>query len=88
MSRSQRDVLSRLDIAVSATIGMTASTIILIGETIQEYSHLPYLIIDHFKVDEFLNAGFPLSTTAIFIGGFGVFIGILFAILYVVYIKK
>jgi hypothetical protein len=33
----------------------------------QEYGHLPYLIIDRFKVDEY--AGFPLSTTAIFIGG-------------------
>ena len=88
MSRNQRDVLSRLDIAVSATVGMIASAVILIGETIQEYSHLPYLVIDHFKVGEFLNAGFPLSIVGIFIAGFGVFIVLLFAILYVAYVKK
>lgn len=88
MSRDQRDVLSRLDIAVSVTVGMIASAVILTGETIQEYSHLPYLIIDHFKVGEFLNAGFPLSIVGIFIAGFGVFIVLLFAILYVAYVKK
>jgi cytochrome bd-type quinol oxidase subunit 1 len=88
MSRNQRGVLSRLDIAVSATVGLIASAVILIGETIQEYSHLPYLIIDHFKVGEFLNAAFPLSIVGIFIAGFGVFIVILFAILYVAYVKK
>jgi hypothetical protein len=67
---------------------MIASAVILIGETIQEYSHLPYLIIDHFKVGESLNAAFPLSIVGIFIAGFGVFIVILFAILYVAYVKK
>jgi hypothetical protein len=54
----------------------------------QEYSHLPYLVIDRFKVAEFLNAGFPLSAVGIFIVGFGVFIGVLFAVLYVAYLKK
>jgi len=49
MSRDQRNVLSRLDIAVSATVAMIASAVILIGETTQEYSRPPYLIIDHFK---------------------------------------
>jgi len=88
VSRDQRDVLSRLDIAVSVTVGMIASAVILTGETIQEYSHLPYLIIDHFKVGEFLNAAFPLSIVGIFIAGFGVFIVLLFAILYVAYVKK
>lgn len=88
MSRSHKNVLSRVDTAVSATVGMIASGVILIGETIQEYSHLPYLIIDHFKVGEFLNAGFPISIVGIFIAGFGVFMVILFAILYVAYAKK
>jgi hypothetical protein len=54
----------------------------------QEYSHLPYLVIDHFKVGEFLNVGFPFSIVGIFIAGFGVFIVLLFAILYVAYVKK
>jgi hypothetical protein len=88
MSRSQENVLSRLDAAVAATVGMIASGVILIGETMQEYSHLPYLIIDHLKVGEFLNAGFPISIVGISIGGFGVFIAVLFAILYVAYVKK
>jgi cytochrome bd-type quinol oxidase subunit 1 len=88
MSRSQENVLSRLNTAISATLGMIASGVILIGETMQEYSHLPYLIIDHFKVGEFLNAGFPISIVGISIGGFGVFIAVLFTILYVAYVKK
>jgi hypothetical protein len=54
----------------------------------QEYSHLPYLIIDRFKVADFLNAGFPVSAVGVFIVGFGVFLGILLAVLYVAYIKK
>ena len=84
----ERHVLSRLRVAVATTVGLVASAIILIGETMQEYSHLPYLIIDRFKVAEFLNAGFPLSTVDIFIIGFGIFIGVLLAVLYVAYIKE
>jgi hypothetical protein len=80
--------LSKLQIAAAATVGLFASSIILIGETMQEYSHLPYLVIDKFKVAEFLNAGFPLSAVSIFIVGFGVFIGVLLAVLYVAYLKK
>jgi hypothetical protein len=88
MSTGQRHLLSRLGITVSATVGVLAPAIILIGETMQEYSHLPYLIIDHLKVADSLNTGFPLSLVGIFIGGFGIFIGILFAILYLAYVKK
>ena len=54
----------------------------------QEYSHLPYLIIDHFKASELLNAGFPFSAVGIFMVGFGVFIGVLLTVLYVAYVKK
>jgi len=39
-------------------------------------------------VAEFLNTGFPLSAVGTFIVGFGIFIGILLAVLYVAYIKK
>jgi len=67
---------------------VVASVIILIGETMQEYSHLPYLIVDRFEVAELLNPGFPLSAVGDFIVGFGVFIGILLMILYVAYVKK
>ena len=81
-------ILSKLGIAVAATVGLLASGIILIGETMQEYSHLPYLIIDRFKASEFLNAGFPFSAVGIFIVGFGVFFGLLLTILYVAYVKK
>jgi cytochrome bd-type quinol oxidase subunit 1 len=87
-SASERQTLSKLDIAVATTVGLIASGIILIGETIQEYSHLPYLIIDRFSVSEFLNVGFPFSAIGVFIVGFGVFIGILLTILYVAYVKK
>jgi cytochrome bd-type quinol oxidase subunit 1 len=85
---SQKRVLPTLGVAVSATVGILASAIVLMGETMQEYSHLPYLIIDNLKVAESLNTGFPLSLVGIFIGAFGVFIGILLAVLYVAYIKK
>ena len=88
ISTGQRHVLSKVALAVSVTVGILASAILLIGETMQEYSHLPYLVIDRFKVVEFLNVGFPFSMVDVFIGGFGVFIGILFAILYVAYVKK
>jgi cytochrome bd-type quinol oxidase subunit 1 len=84
----EEHLLSKLQIAAAATVGLFASAIILIGETMQEYSHLPYLVIDTFKVADFLNAGFPLSAVGIFIVGFGVFIGILLAVLYVAYFKK
>jgi hypothetical protein len=80
--------ISKLGIAAATTVGLIASGIILIGETMQEYSHLPYLIIDHFKVSELLNAGFPFSAVGIFMVGFGVFIGVLLTILYVAYVKK
>jgi len=79
---------SRLVTATAASVGVLASTLILIGETLQEYSHLPYLVIDRFKVADFLNAAFPISAFGIFIAGFIVFIGILFAILYVTYFVK
>ncbi len=85
---SERETLSKLGIAVAATVGLIASGIILIGETMQEYSHLPYLIIDRFKASELLNAGFPFSAVGIFIVGFGVFFGILLTILYVAYVKE
>ena len=84
----ERHLLSRLGIAASTSVGLLASAVILIGETMQEYSHLPYLVIDHFKAAEFLNPGFPLSAVGVFIAGFVVFIGILFAVLYVAYVKK
>jgi len=88
MKTEQRGPFSKLGVVVSTTVGLLASAIILIGETMQEYSHLPYLIIDHFKVAEFLNAGFPFSVVGISIVGFGIFIGILLAVLYVAYVKK
>jgi cytochrome bd-type quinol oxidase subunit 1 len=88
MSTGRQRLLSRLGITVSATVGILAPAIILIGETMQEYSHLPYLVIDDLKVADFLNTGFPLSLVGIFVGGFGIFIAILFAILYVAYVKK
>jgi hypothetical protein len=84
----ERPVLSKLQLAGATTLGLVASAIILIGETMQEYSHLPYLIIDRFNVAEFLNVGFPLWAVGIFIVGFGIFIGVLLAVLYVAYIKK
>lgn len=83
-----RHVLSRVRVGVATSVGIVASTIILIGETMQEFSHLPYLIIDRFKVSELLNPGFPLSAIGVFIVGFGVFIGILLMIVYVAYVKK
>ena len=49
---------------------------------------LPYLMIDHFKVSELLNAGFPFSAVGIFMVGFGVFFGVLLTILYVAYVKE
>jgi cytochrome bd-type quinol oxidase subunit 1 len=85
---SERRILSRLGVAVATTVGLLASVIILIGETMQEYSHLPYLVIGRLEVAEFLNAEFPLSAVGIFIAGLGVFMGILLAVLYVEYIKK
>jgi len=85
---SERRILSRLGVAVATTVGLLASVIILIGETMQEYSHLPYLIIGRLEVAEFLNAEFPLSAVGIFIAGLGIFMGILLAVLYVEYIKK
>jgi cytochrome bd-type quinol oxidase subunit 1 len=88
MNQAQRNVLSRLGVAVSTSLGLLSSAIILIGETMQEYSHLPYLIIDTFNVQEFLNLGFPFSAIGISIGGFAIFIGVLVAALYVAYIKK
>jgi hypothetical protein len=84
----ERPVLSKLQLAGATTLGLVASAIILIGETMQEYSHLPYLIIDRFNVAEFLNVGFPLWAVGIFIVGFGIFIGVLLAVVYVAYIKK
>jgi cytochrome bd-type quinol oxidase subunit 1 len=87
-SASEERPLSKLQIAAAASVGLLASAIILIGETMQEYSHLPYLVIDRFKVEEFLNVGFPLSVVGIFILGFGAFIGVLLAVLYVAYLKK
>jgi cytochrome bd-type quinol oxidase subunit 1 len=87
-STSERQILSKLGIAAATTVGLIASGIVLIGETMQEYSHLPYLIIDHFKASELLNAGFPFSAVGIFMVGFGVFIGVLLTILYVAYVKK
>jgi cytochrome bd-type quinol oxidase subunit 1 len=84
----ERQVLSKLAIVVATAVGLLAPSIILIGETMQEYSHLPYLIIDRVKVADFLNAAFPLSIVGIFIVGFGIFIGILLAVLYVAYIKE
>jgi cytochrome bd-type quinol oxidase subunit 1 len=84
----EEPLLSKLQIAAAATVGLFASAIILIGETMQEYSHLPYFVIDTFKVADFLNSGFPLSAVGIFIVGFGVFIGVLLAVLYVAYLKK
>jgi len=79
---------SRIVAATATSVGVLASTLILIGETMQEYSHLPYLVIDRFKVADFLNAAFPISAFGIFIAGFIVFIGILFAVLYVTYLVK
>ncbi len=79
---------SRLVTATATGVGVLASTLILMGETLQEYSHLPYLVIDRFKVADFLNAAFPISAFGIFIAGFIVFIGILFAVLYVAYFMK
>jgi len=87
-SASEARLSSKLGIAAATSVGVLASTIILIGETMQEYSHLPYLIVDRLKVAEFLNAAFPLSAFGIFIVGFIVFVGVLFAVLYVAYIKK
>jgi cytochrome bd-type quinol oxidase subunit 1 len=84
----ERQVLSRLVIIVATAEGLLAPSVILIGETMQEYSHLPYLIIDHSKVADFLNAAFPLSTIGIFIVGFAIFIGILLVVLYVAYVKE
>jgi cytochrome bd-type quinol oxidase subunit 1 len=84
----ERRAPSNLVVATATTLGLVASAVILIGETMQEYSHLPYLIIDRFKAADFLNTGFPFSTVAIFIAGFLVFLGVLFAVLYVAYIKK
>jgi len=83
-----RHFLSKLGVAAATSVGLVASTIILIGETMQEYSHLPYLVIDHFKAADLLNTGFPLSAVGVFIVGFGVFVGVLLAVLYVAYIKK
>lgn len=88
MNREQWHVLSKLDVAISTTLGFLASAVVLIGETMQEYSHLPYFVIDHFKVGEFLNSGFPFSMIGISIFGFGIFLGILLMILYVAYVKK
>lgn len=85
---SDRHVLSKLRVAAATSVGLVASAIILIGETMQEYSHLPYLIVDRFKVAELLNPGFPLSAVGVFIVGFGIFIGILLLILYVAYMKR
>ena len=88
MNRGQRHPLSKLEVAISTTLGVLASAVILIGETMQEYSHLPYFVIDRFKVTEFLNSGFPFSVIGVSILGFGIFLGILLLILYVAYIKK
>jgi len=87
-STSEARLSSKLGIAAATSVGVLASAVILIGETMQEYSHLPYLIVDRFKVNEFLNAAFPVSAFGIFIAGFMVFIGVLFAVLYVAYLKK
>ena len=84
----ERRVSSGSGIAAAATMGLVASTIVLIGETMQEYSHLPYLIIGRFTVAEFLNAAFPVSMVNIFIVAFGIFIGILLVVLYVAYVKQ
>jgi len=87
-SAGERQTSSKLGTAVATSVGLLASGIILIGETMQEYSHLPYLVIGRFNASEFLNAGFPFSVVGAFIAGFGVFIGILLTILYVAYVKK
>jgi cytochrome bd-type quinol oxidase subunit 1 len=84
----ERQILSNVSVAGATAVGILASTIILIGETMQEYSHLPYLIINQSTVADFLNAAFPLSLVGIFIVGFALFIGILLMILYVAYSKK
>jgi cytochrome d ubiquinol oxidase subunit I len=88
MNAGQRRILSKSSIVAATAVGPLASVIILIGETMQEYSHLPYLVINHLKVSESLNTGFPLEAVGIFIGAFGIFIGILLMILYMAYVKK
>ena len=87
-SADGRQILSKFDVAVAVTVGLLASAIILMGETIQEYSHLPYLIVNRFNASELLNAGFPFSAVGAFIVGFGVFLGVFLTILYVAYVKK
>lgn len=86
----QQQALSNLTTAAATSVGLLSSAIIIIGETMQEYSHLPYLVINQFTVEEFLNAAFPLAVPAagLFVAGFVVFIVVLFAVLYVAYIKK
>lgn len=83
-----RHLSSGLGVAAAATTGLVASGIVLIGETMQEFSHLPYLVMERFTVTEFLNTAFPLSAFGIFIVGFVVFIGALFGVLYVTYFKE
>ena len=82
--------LSELDVTVAVTLGIFSSALIMIGETMQEFSHLPYFVIGRFTVQQFLTSTFPLSLAAVtmLMIGFAVFIIVLFVILYVAYIKR
>jgi hypothetical protein len=83
-------VLPKLGVAVAVSLGLFSSAVIMMGETMQEFSHLPYFVIGQFTVEEFLTSTFPLSlaTIAMLMVGFAVFIVVLFVILYVAYVKK
>lgn len=85
-----QEVLSRLALVAGASLGLLSCAVVIIGETMQEYSHLPYLVIGQFTAQELLTPTFPLTptTAAGFMIGLGAFIIVLFAVLYVEYVKK
>jgi cytochrome bd-type quinol oxidase subunit 1 len=82
--------LSGRAVSVAVSTAVLSSAVVMLGETMQEYSHLPYLVTGKFTVSELLTATFPLSmtTASTLIAGFGIFFVMLFAILYVAYVKR
>jgi cytochrome bd-type quinol oxidase subunit 1 len=89
-SKGAQQVLSKLGVAVAITAGLFSSAVIMMGETMQEFSHLPYFVIGQFTIQQFLTSTFPLSvaTVTMLMICFVVFITVLFVVLYVAYIKK
>jgi hypothetical protein len=90
LSAQDQESLSRRSLFAAASVGVLAPTVIVIGEIMQEYSHLPYLVIGHFTVEEFLTPTFPLAwpTIAAFIVGFVTCAALLLVILYTAYLKR